>query len=206
MARARTRRGSSKSPDTRLVDITAAPAERWSHGSDYDVGPVDAEDVVARRVQRVSGPVDGLRRSGRILDGEVAAAGRWVSDYERSLRSSYVDPATASIRGSGGQNSGPELRWLGGIVSATRIAQVRAALGRDAEALLVTHVHLSTSLRASVTAATGSVGGAAITKAADRLAGVLRELSAHYAEADRHSADGVLRPRPAVPAEQGMAA
>lgn len=150
--------------------------------------------------------MDGLRRSGRILDGEVAAAARWVADYERSMRSSYCDPATASIHGSGGRNSGPELRWLGGIVSATRIAQVRAALGRDPEALLVTHVHLSTSLRASVLAANGSVGGAAITRAADRLAAVLRDLAAHYAECDRKSADGVLRPRPAVPDGQGMAA
>ncbi len=205
MPKARSKRGSAGGPDTRLIDITSAPAERWAHGADYDVGPVDAEDVVARRVQRVSGPVDGLRRSGRILDGEVAAAGRWVSDYERSLRSSYVDPATASIRGSGGSNCGPEMRWLSGIVAATRLAQVRAALGRDAEALLVKHVHLSTSLRASVAAATGSVGGAAITRAADRLAGVLRDLSAHYAEADRHSLDGVLRPR-VVHVDQGMAA
>ncbi len=204
MPKARTRRRSS-AQDFRLVDITAAPIERWSHGADYDVAPVDAGDVVARRTQRVSGPFDGLRRSGRILDGEVAAAGRWVADYERSLRSSYVDPATASIRGSGGSNCGPEMRWLGGIVAATRLAQVRTALGRDAEALLVKHVHLSTSLRASVMSATGSVGGAAITRAADTLAGVLRDLSAHYADCDRHSVDGVLRPR-VVTGGQGMAA
>ncbi len=204
MARARSKRGSGGGPDTRLIDITAAPPERWSHGADYDVAPVDEGDVVARRVQRVSGPVDGLRRSGRILDGEVVAAARWVADYERALRSSYIDPATASIRGTGGANCGPELRWLGGIVAATRLAQVRTALGRDAEALLVRHVHLSTSLRASVMAATGSVGGAAITRAAEELATVLLDLSAHYAECDRHSVDGVLRPR--VVAGQGMAA
>ena len=205
MAKARTRRGSG-GPDTRLTDISYAPAERWTHGADYDVGPVDEGDVVARRVQKVSGPVDGLRRSGRILDAEVGAAGRWVADYERSLRSSYVDPATASIHGSGGRNSGPEARWLGGISAATRLAQVREALGRDAEVLLVRHVHHAVSLRASVQAATGSLSGTAVARVAERLATVLRELAAHYEEADRQSADGVLRPRAVAEGGQGMAA
>ncbi len=192
--------------DSRLTDITYAPPERWSHGADHDVGDVDAGDVVARRVQRVSGPVDGLLRNGRIHGAEVVAAARWVADYERSMRSSYCDPATASIRGSGGRNSGPELRWLGGITAATRLAQVREALGRDGEALLVQHVHLSRSLRASVQAATGGISGTAVAKAADKLATVFKELAEHYAEADRRSADGVLRPRAVVGDGQGMAA
>ena len=205
MARARTRRGSG-GPDSCLIDITAAPAERWSHGADYDVGPVDADDVQARRTQRVSGPVDSLRRSGRILDGEVGAAARWVADYERSLRSSYVDPATASIHGSGGRNSGPELRWLGGIVAATRLSQVRSAFGLRAVEMLIVHVHYSTSLRARVASESGgSVGGAAMGRAADELAGVLKELAAHYSDCDRKSIDGVLRSR-VVGVEQGMAA
>lgn len=116
---AKRKRGPSEGGrDQRLVDISHAPRERWSHGGDYDV--VEISGVVeARRVQKAVGAVDGLCRSGRISDVEVAAAERRVADYERNLRSSYCDPATAGIRG-GGLNSGPELRWLGGIDAATR--------------------------------------------------------------------------------------
>lgn len=182
----------------KLEHIASAPPQRWLHGSEYEVGPVDAGDVQAWSVQKVCRAVDGLRRSGRILDNEVFAAARWVADYERSLRSSYVDSATAGIRGSGGANSGPELKWLGGISAATRLSQVRAALGRDAEALLVLHVHFATSFRAATTS------GSARTKAANRLTETLKDLAVHYAECDRQSFDGVLRPAKHV--EQGMAA
>lgn len=118
MASKRKRGTAARGRDQRLQDIQHAPKERWSHGGDYDVVELDGV-VEARRVQRAVGAVDGLRRSGRISDVEVAAAERWVADYERNLRSSYCDPATAGIRG-GGLNSGPELRWLGGIDVATR--------------------------------------------------------------------------------------
>ena len=33
-------------------------------------------------------------------------------------------------------------------------------------------------------------------KAADQLAATLKDLAAHYAEADRHARDGIVRPRP----------
>lgn len=196
MATRKRKRGTAaRGRDPRLTDIQHAPRERWQHGGDYDVVELDGP-VAARRVQRSSGAVDGLRRSGRIGDGEVAAASRWVADYERSLRSSYVDPATAGIRG-GGANAGPELRLLGGIDAAIRRQQVREALGADGEALLVTHVHIGMSLKSAVMAASGNMGGTAMGRAADRLAGVLRDLSAHYAEVDRHGARGILQPNKA---------
>ena len=200
MARTRTRR---RSTDPRLTDIQSAPRERWSHGGDYDVIELDGA-VEARRVQRVSGAVDALRRSGRVGDAEVGAAARWVGDFERSLRSSYCDPATAGIRG-GGSNSGPELRWAGGIDAATRLQQVRVALGADGVALLVAHVHLELSLRAAAEV-TGATGGAARGRAADVLAGVLRELAAHYVECDRHGARGIMKPRAVRNPEMEMAA
>ncbi len=53
--------------------------------------------------------------------------------------------------------------------------------------------------------ANGSVGGAAMGRAADALATVLKDLAAHYSDCDRKSIDGVLRPR-VVNVEQGTAA
>ena len=200
MAKSRTKRR-PPAHDSRLSDISHAPRERWSHGGEYDVVSVDG-DVAARRVQKVVGAVDGLRRSGRISDVEVSSAARWVADYERSLRSSYCDPATAGIRGGG--NSGPELRWLGGIAAATRCAQVRDALGSRGVHLLVAHVHHAMSVRARVISETGGFGGSAMGRAADEVAGVLRDLAAHYGEMDRQSHDGILRPR--VVTAVGMAA
>ncbi len=199
-ARKRTIRG-----DQSLGDISHAPRERWQHGGDFEVIALDGP-VAARRVQRASGAVEALRRSGRIGDAEVGAANRWVADFERNMRSSYVDPSTAGIRAPGGTNVGPEMRWLAGLDAATRCAQACQALGTHAEVRLVCQVHFGRSLRSRVMAETGGVGGTAMAKAATELADILRALTAHYQAADRHSYDGILRPRAEVTgSELGMA-
>ena len=198
------RKRAARCGDQALGDIGHAPRERWSHGQDYDVIEISGP-VAARRVQRATGAIESLRRSNRIGDAEVSAAGRWVGDFERSMRSSYVDPSTAGIRAPGGSNTGPELRWLAGLDAATRCAQVRQALGAHAEARLVCHVHYGRSLRARVQAETGGVGGSAMNRAATEFADILKTLVAHYVDADRQSCDGILRPRAEV-AGEGMAA
>ena len=200
------RKRAARCGDQALGDISHAPRERWQHGSDYDVVELSGH-VVARRVQRASGAVEALRRSNRIGDAEVGAAGRWVADFERSMRSSYVDPAAAGIRAPGGNNAGPEMRWLAGIDAATRCQQVRAAIGAHAEARLIAYCHFGRSLRSCVMAETGGVGGAAMNRAATEFADILKTLVAHYVEADRQSCDGILRPREKVAgAGMGMAA
>lgn len=85
------------------------------------------------------------------------------------------------------------MRWLGALDAATRTQQVRQALGAHGEAKLIAHVHFGRSLRSRVLAETGGVGGAAMARAAEELKDILRALTAHYQEADRHSRDGIVR-------------
>jgi len=188
--------------DARLRDITTAPRERWQH-SDFDVVEVDVGEVLARRVQRVAGPVERLERSGRIGSAEVAAAGRWVSDFEWNQRSSYVDPAAAGIRAQGA-NKGPEERLHRGIGAAIRREQVRQALGREAEDWLVVHVHLARPL--SVRLGGKSVGGNQMRPLVDRFAAILTSLANHYADVDRWHSGGIVKPRPVPDVSRGMAA
>ena len=180
--------------DARLQDVSVAPRERWQHGGEYDVVEVDLGEVLARHVQRVAGPVERLAVQGRVGAAEVAAAARWVRDYEWPLRSSYVDPHTAGIRASGA-NRGPEERLARGVAAAIRRDQVLAALGDDAVGWLVDHVHMARSLSSRL--AGGSVGGNQLRPLVDRFVVILGELAAHYADVDRHASDGRVRPRPA---------
>ena len=138
--------------DPRLVDIQAAPSERWQRGSEYDVVALLDLDagIDVERVQRAHNGVAALARSGRIGFPEVAAAARWTADYERSMRSSYCEPATAGIRGSG-TNVGPENRYASGVDAATRHRQAREAVGVGADLLLRAVVADGRSLRSVAT-------------------------------------------------------
>ena len=149
-------------------------------------------------------PVDRLSKSGRLSGAEVSAAGRWVRDHEWQIRSAYVDPSTAWIR-AGGANRSPEERLHRGVAAAVRRDQVRVALGDEAMSWLVDHVHLSRPLSSRLAA--GQRGGNQIRPVVDRFAAILEALAEHYAEVDRGSASGIVRPqRPESGHEMEMAA
>lgn len=208
--------GNEHQADPRLINIASAPSERWQRGCEYEISSLSAalHGVDAERVQRAHDGVAALARSGRIGFPEVAAATRWTADYERSMRSSYCEPATAGIRGSG-TNVGPENRYASGVDASTRHRQAREAVGELGDLLLRAVVGDGRSLRSiaasfaarlavlnarkakvapSVRAAL--IGGRA--KLTSDLADTLSVLAAHYQRCDDEGRGGVLG-RPGQP-------
>lgn len=98
------------------------------------------------------------------------------------------------------------MSWLGGIEAATRLQQARDALGIEAVALIVAHVHRGLMIGAAVRAETGRVGGTAMGRAANAFATVLKALASHYAEADHWGSNGILKPKPVRDTKTEMAA
>ena len=113
--------------------IARAPAHRWQRGCEPQEVALDPDSK--RKTQRVHDAVRSLERSGRITGAHVAAAARWTWDYEWNLRSSFVDPVTASIRGGGGK-SGPEMRLAAGVDASTRYREAARAVGMIGDAML----------------------------------------------------------------------
>ena len=184
-----------------------APAHRWQRGCESE--EVALERGSARRTQRVFDAVKALEKSGRIGGSHVTAADRWVRDFEWSLRSSYVDPVTASIRGGGG-NAGPEMRLAAGVDASTRYRESAQAVGLVGDAVLRAVLGDGCSLRGLARARGLPEGGRSNQRIADELAGVLETLADDYDRADRLGYAGILDPRrrPArkTPASTSMAA
>ncbi len=177
------------SKKSRSVDPSApndvAPRSRWQRGS-------EAEEVylipgAPMRTQRVHDAVRSLEKTGKCTGAHVAAAARWTADYEKGMRSSVVDPATASIRGS---NVGPEHRLAAGVDSGTRIREARRAVGEDGHQILVAVCHHGCSLRALAQAA-GRSNGRGVEATGDELVAVLDLLATHQQYADRHGYRGM---------------
>ena len=145
MKRKSSRGSASAALPTSEIRLCRAPAERWQRGSEYEEIYTDADSPV--RTQRVYDTVAALEREGRISGEHVRAARTWCRDYERSMRSSYSHPATAGC-GTGSTNAGPEMRLLGGIESAKRLAAATRAVGMVGDLYLREIVGNGLSLRA----------------------------------------------------------
>lgn len=163
-----------------------APRSRWQRGSEPE--EVYLNPGVPMRVQRVHDAVRALERTGRCTGAHVAAAQRWTADYERGMRSSCVDPATASIRGT---NVGPEHRLAAGVDAGTRIREARRAVGESGHELLVAVCHHGMSLRGLCVARGRGTGGRETRTVGDELLAVLECLATHQAYADRHGFRGM---------------
>ena len=184
-----------------------APRERWQRGCEPE--QVALVPGSPRRTQIVHDAVRDLEKSGRITGAHVAAAARWTRDYEWSLRGSYVDPATASIRGSGG-NSGSEMRLAAGVDASTRYRESAQAVGIVGDSVLRAVCADGCSLRELGRRRGLADGGRASMRVADEFAALLEVLADHYQRCDRHGYAGILDPRrrPAKKAatSQGQAA
>ena len=163
-----------------------APAARWQRGSEPE--EVYVVPGTPMRTQRVHDAVRALERSGRCTGAHVAAAARWTADYERGMRSSVVDPATASIRGS---NVGPEHRLAAGVDAGTRVREARRAVGESGHEMLIAVCHLGCSLRGLAGARGLGSNGRALRVVGDELVAVLEALADHQAYADRHGYRGM---------------
>ena len=169
-----------------------APAHRWQRGCEPE--EVALVPGSPRRTQRIHDAVKALEKSGRIGGVHVTAADRWVRDFEWTMRSSYVDPVTASIRGGGG-NSGPELRLAAGVDASTRYREAAQAVGVVGDVVLRAVLGDGCSLRGLARLRGLPEGGRSNSRIADELAGVLETLADHYDRADRHGYCGILNPR-----------
>ena len=147
-----------------------------------------------RRTPLVFDAVRELEKSGRITGSHVAAAGRWTRDYEWSLRGSYVDPATASIRGGGG-NSGPEMRLAAGVDASTRYRESAEAVGTVVDSILRAGCADGCSLRELGGRRGLPGGGKASMRIAAEFAELVEVLADHYQRCDRHGFTGILDPR-----------
>ena len=189
-------KGASKAPGIGTVDpdalIARAPSHRWQRGCEPEEVHLDPDSK--RRTQRVHDAVRSLERSGRIGGAHVSAATRWTRDYEWNLRSSFIDPVTASIRGGGG-NSGPEMRLAAGVDASTRYAEAARAVGLVGDAMLRAVCADGCSLRELGRRRGLSDGGRATGRIADEFAAVLEMLADHYQSCDRHGYAGILDPR-----------
>ena len=157
--------------------LDRAPRERWQRGAEFEDVYTDPDSAV--RTQRVYDTVAALEREGRIAGEHVRASRTWVRDFERSMRSSYSHPATAGC-GTGSTNAGPEMRLLGGIESAARLASATRAVGVGGSVLLREIVHGGQSLRSLAGRLGRGRGGLA-----DELVATLEALERHYAQLAR---------------------
>ena len=164
-----------------------APRARWQRGSEPE--EVYLVPGTPMRTQRVHDAVRALERSGRCTGAHVAAAQRWTAAYERGMRSSVVDPATASIRGS---NIGPEHRLAAGVDAGTRVSEARRPVGASGHEMLIAVCHLGCSLRGLAGARGLGTNGRGLRVVADALVAVLELLADHQAHADRHGYRGMV--------------
>ena len=171
----------SAAPVDHKPHLDRAPRERWQRGSEFEEVYTDPDSPV--RTQRVFDTVAAMEREGRIAGEHVRAARTWVRDFERSMRSSYSHPATAGC-GSGTTNQGPEMRLLGGIESAARLASATRAVGLEGSVMLREIVHQGRSLRSLAEMRKQGRGGLA-----DEFVAVLEALERHYAQLARDADD-----------------
>ena len=141
----------------------AAPAERWQHGTDAEV--VEGRQQIAR-------PVLALRKSGRIGDAEVEAAGRFYRDYALGMHGAR--DSTAS--GSGGGAQGFSAAMIDALTGYRAACQ---ALGNYHTDLLRVVVVEECSI-----SSTAGRSARERERAAQRVAEALKALADHYANAD----------------------
>lgn len=139
-----------------------APPERWNHGED--------SAVVGGR-QQILGPVELLRRMGRVGDAEVTAGARYYADYAFGVHGVRDD-------GAGGRGGGVDGYNIAAIEALGAFLDVGRRLGHRTSDVLYAHVILECSLRAIHS------GSRAREAAAKQLAKALKALVEHYATVD----------------------
>ena len=141
----------------------AAPAERWQHGT--------VAEVIEGR-QQIARPVLALRKSGRIGDAEVEAAGRFYRDYALGM----FGARDAMASGSGGGAQGFSAAMIDALTGYRAACQ---ALGNYHTDLLRVVVVEECSL-------TAFAGRSARhrERAAQSVAEALKALADHYAKVD----------------------